>query len=34
VIGDKWYPLLKADYDGIEEEHCKKKWREKVFPAN
>ena len=30
VIGEKWYPLLLADYESIETEHCQKKWREKV----
>ena len=31
VIGDKWYPLLVADYETIEKAHCERKWREKVF---
>ena len=34
VIGDKWYPLLVTDYKTIEEEHCQRKWREKVLPAS
>ena len=30
VVGEKWYPLVVAEYDVIEIEHCQKKWREKV----
>ena len=30
VAADNWYPFSEADYAMIEQEHCNKKWREKV----